>query len=611
MDIRIIGWTLLFVLFSLFLKHNEKSFITEPKDAITLEEEVPLFDRLRNLRKDKISEQSLTPGFSDAESEISLENDKMKVFFSKTGGTIEKVILKEYRSYGGGELVLCDEDSIIENLNIKIKKDVENSDVVPKDCDVCLLPFSVKKVTINGGKEAIEFSYEAKSYLDNGCKFIVKKVFYFDDASEYLLQHDIEIEDVNDEIVSVQYQLNDFIKKQEKNLKDCQNHTTIKYIDAEDGSKYELYTSSNNSEKECKNARWVNIMQKFFSFSIFSEEGLDNLKVSLSTPDNNARKGSVSGSIQNDKKVRIVDVSNVKDDRSVVKEASVFFDVNKKNQEGGKNKFCKKIKYYFGPNDFYIMKKVGNNLEESIYLGWPGARHIGKYLYLPFIKKMEGKRLPAWVIIIILIFLLKLFFFPFLVRGYLGQLKMKFLNPYFEEIQRKYGDDFFTVVEERRKITTKANVNQLGFFLVSLMQLPFWNSIYHICQYSIFFRQKTFLWCDDMSTYDSVLNFNFNLPLFGDHVSIFSLLMLVMIFIQLLSQGVLNKISRGKVMLIIAIALFVIMVNNNMCVCFTFYFFISSLLSNISQKCINIFVDQEKIKAEIDSILSKEGFTRK
>lgn len=610
MDIRIIGWTLLFVLFALFLKHNEKSFITEQKDAITLEEEVPLFDRLRNLRKDKKSEQSLTPGFSDAEREILLENDKMKVYFSTVGGTIEKVILKEYKSYGGGELVLCDEDSIIENLNIKIKKDVENSDVVPKDCDVCLLPFSVKKVTINGGKEAIEFSYEAKSYLDNGCKFIVKKVFYFDEGSEYLLQHDIEIEDVNDEIVSVQYQLNDFIKKQEKNLKDCQNHTTIKYIDAEDGSKYELYTSS-NSEKECKNARWVNIMQKFFSFSIFSEEGLDNLRVSLSTPDNNARKGSASGYTQKEKKVRIVDVSNVKDDRSVVKEASVFFDVNKKIQEGGKNKFCKKIKYYFGPNDFYIMKKVWNNFEESIYLGWPGARHIGKYLYLPFIKKMEEKRLPAWVIIIILMFLLNLFFFPFLVRGYLGQLKMKFLNPYFEEIQRKYGDDFFAVMEERRKITTKANVNTFGFLLVYLMQLPFWNSIYHICQYSIFFRQKAFLWCDDMSTYDSVLNFNFNLPLFGDHVSIFSLLMLVMIFIQFLSHGVVNKISREKVMIIIAIALFVIMMNNNMCVCFTFYFFVSSLLTTISQKCINIFVDQEKIKAEIDSILSKEGFTRK
>lgn len=606
MDIRIIGWTLLFVLFSLFLKHNEKSFITVQKDAITLEEEVPLFDRLRNLRKDKISEQYLTPGFSDAEREIALENDKMKVYFSKTGGTIEKVILKEYKSYGGGELVLCDEDSIIENLNIKIKKDVENSDVVPKDCDVCLLPFSVKKVTINGGKGAIEFSYEAKSYLDNGCKFIVRKVFYFDEGSEYVLQHDIEIEDVNDEIVSVQYQLNDFIKKQEKNLKDCQNHTTIKYIDAEDGSKYEF----SNSEKECKNARWVNIMQKFFSFSIFSEEGLDNLKVGLSTPDNNARNGSVSGSTQKEKKVRIVDVSNVKDDSSVVKEASVFFDVNKKNQEGGKNKFCKKIKYYFGPNDFYIMKKVGNNLEESIYLGWPGARHIGKYLYLPFIKKMEEKRLPAWVLIIILIFLLKLFFFPFLVRGYLGMLKMKFLDPYFEALQKKYGDDFFAIVEERRKITTKANVNMLGFFLVNLMQLPFWNSIFNVFPHSMFFRQKAFLWCDDMSTYDSVLNFNFNLPLFGDHVSIFSLLMLVTIFIQLLSQGVLNKISRGKVMFIIAIALFFIMVNNNMCVCLTFYFFISSLLSNISQKCISIFVDQEKIKAEIDSILSKEGFTR-
>lgn len=609
MDIRIIGWTLLFVLFSLFLKHNEKSFITEQKDAITLEEEVPLFDRLRNIRRDKISEQSLTPGFSDAEREISLENDKMKVYFSKTGGNIEKVILKEYKSYGGGELVLCDEDSIIENLNIKIKKDVENSEIVPKDCDVCLLPFSVKNVRISGGKEAIEFSYEAKSYLDNGCKFIVKKVFYFDDASEYLLQHDIEIEDVNDEIVSVQYQLNDFIIKQEKNLKDCQNHTTIKYIDSEDGSKYELYTSS-NSEKECKNARWVNIMQKFFSFSIFSEEGLDNLRVSLSTPDNSVKNGSVSGYTQNDKKVRIVEVSKAKDDSSVVKEASVFFDINKKIQEGGKNKFCKKIKYYFGPNDFYIMKKMGNNLEESIYLGWPGARNIGKYLYLPFIKKMEEKRLPAWVLIIILIFLLKLFFFPFLVRGYLGMLKMKFLDPYFEALQKKYGDDFFAVVEERRKITTKANVNMVGFFLVNLMQLPFWNSIFNVFPHSMFFRQKAFLWCDDMSTYDSVLNFNFNLPLFGDHVSIFSLLMLVTIFIQLLSQGVLNKISRGKVMFLIAIALFFIMVNNNMCVCLTFYFFISSLLSNISQKCINIFVDQGKIKAEIDSILSKEGFTR-
>lgn len=610
MDIRIIGWTLLFVLFTLFLKYNEKSFSPQNKDAITHEDEVPLFDRLRNLRKDEISEQSLTPEFSDDENEISLENDKMKVYFSTVGGTIEKVILKEYKSYGGGELVLCDEDSIIENLNIKIKKEVENSDVVPKDCDVCLLPFSVKKVIINEGKEAIEFSYEAKSYLDNGCKFILKKFFYFDDASEYLLQHDIEIEDVNDEIVSVQYQLNDFIKKQEKNLKDCQNHTTIKYIDSEDGSKYEL-SSFSNSEKECKNARWVNIMQKFFSFSIFSEEGLDNLRVSLSKPDNNVKDKPALDSTQKEKKVRIVDVSNVKDDRSVVKEASVFFDVNKKNQEGGNNKFCKKIKYYFGPNDFYIMKKVGNNLEESIYLGWPVARQISKYLYLPFIKKMEEKRLPAWVLIIILIFLLKLFFFPFLVRGYLGQLKMKFLNPYFEEIQKKYGDDFFDVMEERRKITSKANVNILGFFLVNLMQIPFWTSIFNVFQYSIFFRQKAFLWCDDMSTYDSVLNFKFNLPLFGDHVSIFSLLMLVMIFIQLFSQGVLNKISRVKVMIIIAVALFSIMINNNMCVCFTFYFFISSLLSNISQPCINIFVNQEKIKAEIDSILSKEGFTRK
>ena len=610
MDIRIIGWTLLFVLFVLFLKYNEKSFSTEQKDAVTPAKEVPLFDSLRNLRKDKIRVQSLTPGFSDAEKEISLENDKIKVFFSKTGGNIEKVILKGYKSYAGEELVLCDEDSIIENLNIKIKNEVENSEVVPKDCDVCLLPFSVKKVIINGGKDAIEFSYEAKSYLDNGCKFIVKKVFYFDEDSEYLLQHDIEIEDVNDEIVSVQYQLNDFTKKQEKNLKDCQSHTTIKYIDAEDGSKYELSTFS-NSEKECKNARWVNIMQKFFSFSIFSEEGLDNLRVKLSTPDNNVNNEAASGSTQKEKKVRIVEVSNVKDDRSVVKEASVFFDVNKKIQKEGNNKFCKKIKYYFGPNDFYIMKKVGNNLEESIYLGWPGARHIGKYLYLPFIKKMEEKRIPAWILIIILIFLLKLSFFPFLVRGYLGMLKMKFLNPYFEEIQRKYGDDFFAVAEERRKITSKTNVNMFGFFLVNLMQLPFWNSIFYVFQYSMFFRQKAFLWCDDMSTYDSVLKFNFNLPLFGDHVSIFSLLMLVMILIQLLfSQGLGNKISRGKVMLIVAIALFFIMINNNMCVCFTFYFFVSSLLTTISQKCINIFVDQEKIKAEIDSILSKEGFTK-
>jgi len=487
--------------------------------------------------------------------EIKIENQDFEVTFDTKGGIIKRVLLKEFLTYDKEPLILLDENSsktalyaIINNQRVNLQELYYES-TQRKTNDTTRLIFTARSVD---GK--------------------VFKQIYSIAASGYQIGYDIELSSMQDIIsggdFSFEWQNN--MKPFEKDISASRMKSTINYYTTDD--KFDdLSERSADLEEEqiSKPIKWISMKQHFFNASIIAEE---NFK---------------SGYLKTQADVL---------DETIEKSGQANLVIAAESLRDGKASF----NFYLGPNNYQILKKVTPGFDKNIYLGWTPVNIINKYLISPIFNFLENYISNYGIIIMILVLVVRVILLPLSYKSQVSMAKTKVLKPELDEIKKKVGGDMQKVQAEQMKLYKQVGVNPLSGCIPLVLQMPVLFAMFYFFPNSIELRQEGFLWADDLSTYDSVIDFSFTIPMYGDHVSLFTLLMTLSTILYTWSNNQMTTVQGPMKTMTYMMPVVFMFVLNSFPAALSFYYFVSNIVSFGQQALIRRFVDEEKIKKILD-----------
>jgi YidC/Oxa1 family membrane protein insertase len=241
------------------------------------------------------------------------------------------------------------------------------------------------------------------------------------------------------------------------------------------------------------------------------------------------------------------------------------------------------MRVYFGPNHYQTLKKYDLNLERQINLGWKIFGWINRFLVIPIFNFLSGFNMNYGLIILVLTIILKLLLLPIAYRTVLSSAKMRVLKPEIDELNEKHkNDDPMKKQQATMALYKKAGVNPMAGCIPVLLQMPILMALFSFFPASIELRQQGFLWAHDLSTYDSVYNFGFSIPWYGDHVSLFAILMTLSTLLYTWSNsqlmGTSNQMPGMKWMMYLMPILFLGFLNNYSAG-LSWYYFLANMIT--------------------------------
>ena len=268
--------------------------------------------------------------------------------------------------------------------------------------------------------------------------------------------------------------------------------------------------------------------------------------------------------------------------------------------------------FYFGPNQLNILEKQGFEIEKQIDLGYWPLKYINRWIVLPVFNFLERFGWGYGLIILVLTVLLKMVLLPLTYKSYLSMAKMRILKPEMDEIKGKVGDDNPTLLQqEYLKLYKKAGVNPLGGCLPMLLQLPIIMAFFFFFPNLFELRQKSFLWMDDLSTFDAFFQMGFNIPFLGSHISLMCILMTISTLIYTYFN---NQVSgaTGQMKYIGYITPIIFFgVLNSYPSGLNYYYFLANMMTFAQQYIIRMFVNDDKIHAQIQENKKKPQSEKK
>lgn len=270
--------------------------------------------------------------------------------------------------------------------------------------------------------------------------------------------------------------------------------------------------------------------------------------------------------------------------------------------EGGE--LSESLNWYYGPTDVKVLNKYGEyGLDDTIYFGWGIFGWINRYVFTPFYSFLSSM-LPAGIAIIIMTIIVRLAMSPVTYKSYLSQAKMKVLKPEISELGEKYKDNAMKKQQETMKLYGKAGVSPMSGCVPALLQMPIFYALFMFFPTSFALRQKPFLWADDLSSYDAIMQLPFTIPFYGDHVSLFPILASIAIgFYMVMTTGQNMPQQPGMPNMKFIMYLMPVMMLfffNNYASGLSLYYFISNLITiGIMLVIKNFILDNDKIHAQI------------
>lgn len=476
-----------------------------------------------------------------------LENENIKVTLSNKGAKVVDVMLKKYKTYQKQELHL------LEAKNSKIS-------LVAGNVDVNNLYFDIK----SSSTESIIFTVNSASGDDIQVEYSLPK-----DA--YTLNYNINSFKLasKSDTLNLNYNLNlPLIEKDFANARQTAN-VTYRQMNGVYNSLNETSTDKQLQTLEGK-AHWITFKQKFFSVAFIATKGVNSAKVSS--------------------EVELYDSSAVKNVGASIKIATA--DIN-----AGNGKFA----YYFGPNKLNIVSPIAEDFKENVYLGWPIIRTINRYTIAPLFSFLEKFISNYGVIIILIVLIIKLILFPLSYKAYYSMAKMKVLKPELDEIKARVGDDMSAQQQEQMKLYQSVGVNPLSGCIPVVLQMPVLLAMFNFFPNAIELRQQPFLWAEDLSTFDNICNLPFAIPFYGDHVSLFALLMTASTILYTWYNSQMNVSATGPMIAMSYIMpLVFLFVMNSFPAGLSFYYFVSNMITIGQQFIIKQFVDEKAIRAQLE-----------
>ncbi len=496
------------------------------------------------------------PLLSSVEEKLTrIETKELILTFTSRGGILKEVELKKFKTYYQQPLLL-----VGSNFNaFKLVATVEG-----KDVDLYTLPYAVESRTI-GDSTIVTFTTTLgeNKYLKN---------IYSIPGSGFSLKYRIQTSQLGNSFNGehITYTWTDFIPTQEKDIADSRTKTNINYYTAA-GEFDGLSDTSTDPESEtlAEPIKWVSIKQKFFTSAIIANKSFSGGEIS--THANLA-------------------------DTTVVKTANVILRIPKADVVGNKAGFT----YFFGPNDYKILTTLPDEFSQNLYLGWPPVIWVNKYIIIPIFHFLERFIGNYGVIIMILVVIIKLLLTPLSYSSYLGMAKMRLLKPELDLIKEKNGDNMTQTQQDQMKLYQQAGVNPFSGCIPLILQMPILFAMFYFFPVSVELRQQPFLWANDLSTYDSIMSLPFTIPFYGNHVSLFVLLMTASTLVYTWQNNQLTSATgpmKSMSMIMPVIFMFVL---NSFSAGLSFYYFVSNLVTFAQQAIIKRFVDEDKIKTVME-----------
>jgi YidC/Oxa1 family membrane protein insertase len=494
-----------------------------------------------------------------AEAFYTLENNLIKVKISSKGGRIRGVELKNYKTSDGKPVVLFGNDSSTFNLSFP----AQNRSINSGD-----LFFQSSGVVNNGTAQSISLRLNAGTN-----KYI--EYLYSIDKDSYLVNYKINLSGLKDVIspnaTYLAFDWRDNITKKEHSITTERAATTIYYrfIDED----VDFINPAKDAQQALKTkVKWIAFKQQFFTSVLIADNSFDSPGIESKTD---------KASTQN------------------VKMLSTNFALpyeHKETESYG-------MKFFFGPNHYQTLKKIDDfNLEKQIRLGWGIFGWVNRFIVIPIFNFLNGFNLNFGLIILILTIIIRIIILPLTFGSFKSQAKMKVLAPEIAEINAKFPDtaDAMKKQQATMALYKQAGVNPMGGCIPGLLQLPILIAMFNFFPSSIELRQQSFLWAKDLSTYDSILDFNFSIPFYGDHVSLFTLLMTVstLLFTKLNMQMTAATNPSMKWMMYIMPVMF-LGIFNNYSAGLSYYYFLSNIFGLGQQYLFKAFIDEDAIHRQI------------
>jgi YidC/Oxa1 family membrane protein insertase len=482
----------------------------------------------------------------------SLENEFLKLSFSNKGAQLIKAELKEFKTFDSLALNLIDSNSNF-SLLLKAERLYNTAD----------LNFKLIEESKNGLKFALE--------ADNGASLIYE---YSLAAGTYMVDWSVETNGMAPLLKHSQPELIWELQanRHEKNRDNEITRTEMQYQLTADADVDNFNSTGADEELVEESVNWVAYRQQFFT-SILQLKGASFSKASLA--------------------IRPLEEEN----HTKYMASSISYPTT----AGGELDLDMGL--YLGPNKYEILKSFDSGFEELIPLGWGILGWINRGIVLNIFNWLEAYGLNYGLIILIIALIIKMILFPLTYSSYRSMAKMRVLKPEIDALNEKYPDAM-KKQQAQMELYRKAGVSPLGGCLPMLLQFPILIALFQFFPSSIELRQQSFLWATDLSTYDSIYNLPFNIPFYGDHVSLFTLLMTVSTLIytymnqQLTGSAQTQQFPQMKYIIYLMPIMF-LGVFNNYASGLSYYYFVANVITFSQQFAIRSFIDEDKIKAKI------------
>ncbi|MEY8019917.1 membrane protein insertase YidC [Muriicola sp. SD30] len=539
----------------------------EAEKAVEAEEETPVLETqsvnlqdstaLANYRN-AIGEFGFTPA---TEGTTTLENDVLNLQISNKGGQITEALLKNFVTYDSVPVYLIKDGNAVFDLSFTTRnnrvlntKDLYFEPSLSRDGDIQILSMKAKVAP----QQFLEYRYEMK-------------------PGEYLVGFTVRSQGLdgvfNDSRpINLNWRLKGI--RHNKSIQYGNRYTRLTY-NHEDGKISKLSETSDDEETET-DIKWLSYRQHFFS-SILT----------TNTPFETAE---------------LTSKNLVEEESKETKFTKEYNTVAPLQLEGGELSYA--MNWYYGPTDIDVLEKYKDlGLVESIPYGWGIFGWINRHIFTPFYGFLSSF-LPFGLAIVVMTIIVRLLMSPVTYKSYLSQAKMKVLKPEITEIGEKYKDNAMKKQQETMKLYNKAGVSPMSGCVPALLQLPIFYALFMFFPTSFALRQKSFLWAEDLSSYDTIAQLPFSIPFYGDHVSLFPILASIAIFIYMMmttGQNMQTQPGMPNMKFIMYLSpLMMLFFFNNYASGLSLYYFVSNLITIFIMLAIKRFIlNEDKIHAQI------------
>ena len=554
--LQIIGFFLLFLVL-IWMMYDQSEMMEQNAQAKT---NAPTQTVNNNPQPEQVAITINAPVLMDSipEQITTIQNELLRLSITSKGGFIEEAEINAYTNYLDEQVYIIKDANTDFNLRIEANGSLINS----RDLD--FLP-------ILDGNQLIMRSQVAGGILE----FIYTLSKEIEESEAYRFQFDIRSSGLNVQSkTNLYWRLDGFRHALSADYENRYTQLTYQYED----DKVQTLSAMGDDTDRDKNGSWISYRQHFFSIILIPSAQFESIDVE-------------SSSIINE------DVSD----------ASVYLKRFETStaiapQNGALNTT---FDWFIGPTDYKISKTYDENLSGSISFGWGIIGWINRFLFFPLFGLLSGF-LPYGIAIILMTIIVRLALSPVTYKSYLSQAKMKVLRPEINALNDKYGNDRAKKQQETMKLYSKAGANPMAGCVPSLLQLPVFLGLFYFFPVAFSLRGKSFLWAEDLSSYDAIAELPFSIPFYGDHVSLFPLLASIAIFVY-------SKMTMGQQMqspqpgmpnmkfMIYLMPVMMLFFFNNYASGLSLYYLISNLITiGIMLVIKNYIIDEEKIFLQIE-----------